>query len=75
MKDHCRPQRALLAEGPFCKVEACECGTMHVSLGPITLRLRADVVESLWVTLGEALVVFGRKGREHAFAIERERLS
>jgi hypothetical protein len=74
MNDSCRPQKALLAEGPFCKVEACDCGTMHVSLGPITLRLRADVVESIWGTLGEALGRFGRASRRRS-QVERERLS
>ena len=72
--DTCRPQRALLADGSFCKVECCECGTIHVSLGPMTLRLRADVVESIWVTLGEALTRFGHTARR-APAIERDRLS
>jgi hypothetical protein len=74
MNDTCRPQRVLLAEGPFCKVESCECGTIHVSLGPITLRLRVDVVESVWMTLGEALTQFGRTARRRP-AMERERLS
>lgn len=74
MKDTCHPQRVLLAEGPFCKVEGCDCGTMHVSLGPITLRLRADVVESVWTTLGESLVRFGR-ATPRARQVERERLS
>ncbi|MBL8611951.1 MAG: hypothetical protein JNL38_31700 [Myxococcales bacterium] len=49
------PERRRLAEGPFASVEACPCGVLHVSLGPLTLRLRADVVESIWLTLGEAL--------------------
>jgi hypothetical protein len=74
MNDTCRPQRVLLAEGPFCKVEGCDCGTIHVSLGPITMRLRMEVVESVWGTLGEALVQFGRPSRRRA-SIERERLS
>ncbi len=72
--DSCRPQRALLADGPFCKVECCECGTIHVSLGPVTLRLRAEVVESIWVTLGEALTRVGVRSRR-APTIEREHLS
>lgn len=69
MDDDCRPQRAMLAEGPFCKVEACGCGTIHVSLGPITLRLRVDVVESVVQTLSEALRMLGRTGSDkHARA-------
>lgn len=73
--DTCRPQRALLAEGSFCKIERCECGTMHVSLGPLTLRLRVEVVESVWITLGEALTRFHRGSPWHKPAVERERLS
>ena len=72
--DTCRPQRALLADGPFCKVECCECGTLHVSLGPLTLRLRPEVVESIWVTFGEALARVG-VGSRRAPSIEREHLS
>ncbi|MBX3206337.1 MAG: hypothetical protein KF764_14790 [Labilithrix sp.] len=74
MKDTCHPQRVLLAEGPYCKVEGCDCGTMHVSLGPITLRLRAEVVESVWRTLDESLVRFGR-ARERVTRAPRERFS
>ncbi len=48
-------KRRRLAEGRFVSVEACECGVLHVSLGPLTLRLQAEVVESVWLTLGEAL--------------------
>ena len=70
----CRPERALLAEGPFCKVESCECGTVHVSLGPMTLRLHPEVVESVWATLGVALGRSGRNARRAA-AVQRERLS
>jgi hypothetical protein len=74
--DNCRPERMLLAEGAFCRIESCECGTFHVSLGPITLRLRPDVVESVWSTLGEALMRFGRaKPHTHVPPFERNRLS
>lgn len=49
----------MLAVGDFCSVEGCGCGTLHVSVGPVTLRLRADVVASVWRTLGEALARVG----------------
>ena len=55
MSTDCASRRGLLSEGPFCKVEQCGCGTIHLSLGPFTLRLHPDVVESIWRTLGEAL--------------------
>jgi hypothetical protein len=47
--------REKLAEGQFCTVEACNCGVLHVSIGPFSIRLEAAVVESIWVTLGEAI--------------------
>lgn len=51
MHDH----KNRIAEGTYCSVDACECGVLHVTLGPLTVRLQADVVESIWVTLGEAI--------------------
>ena len=48
-------EKTRIAEGAFCTVDACECGVFHVTLGPITVRLQSDVVESIWVTLGEAI--------------------
>jgi len=47
--------RSRLAEGPVCMVEECSCGVLHLSIGPVTLRLQSDAVESMWATLGEAL--------------------
>lgn len=44
-----------LVEGAYCTVDACGCGVLHVSLGPLTVRLQKEVVESIWLTLGEAL--------------------
>ncbi|HVJ88785.1 MAG TPA: hypothetical protein VM580_03210 [Labilithrix sp.] len=75
MANSCQPQRILLAEGPFCKVEHCECGTVHFSLGPITLRLRVDVVESIWVTLGEALMRSSSPNGRRTNAVTNEHLS
>lgn len=54
MKD-CKPGRRILAQGSVCRVEACDCGVLHVSFGPVTLRLQREAVASLTRTLGEAL--------------------
>ncbi len=58
--------RIRLAEGPICMVEACQCGVLHLTIGPVTLRLQAEAVESLWVTLGEAI----RRHAAHEHAAE-----
>ena len=46
-----------LATGPVARIERCrDCGTIAVHLGVVTVRLDAVACESLWATLGEALV-------------------
>lgn len=54
MIDTCRPNRRVLARGPLCLVERCDCGVLHISLGGITLRLPADAVNSVRETLADA---------------------
>jgi len=51
----CHPVRRTIAKGHICTVEECSCGVLHVSLGVLTVRLQAEVVASVWATLGEAL--------------------
>lgn len=51
----CDSARSRLAEGPFCAVDACSCGTWHVSIGAITLRLSPEVATSIASTLRKAL--------------------
>jgi hypothetical protein len=51
----CRPQREILAQGPICQIEQCECGTVHVTIGPLTFRAHGEAIVSLWTTLGEAV--------------------
>lgn len=51
----CLPQRRLLAREAFCAVEQCGCGTLHVSVLGVTLRLPQEAVACLWETLGLAL--------------------
>ena len=55
MSDSCAPRRSRLAEGPFCQIDECGCGTIHLSVGALTLRLEPEVAESIWNTLGQGL--------------------
>lgn len=51
----CQPARRLIAHSPYCSVEECSCGILHVTLGVLTIRLQREVVASIWETLGESL--------------------
>lgn len=55
MGDECLHVRRVVASGPFCSVEECGCGVLHLSLGALTIRLQTEVVASVYQTLGEAL--------------------
>ena len=49
-----------LATGQVARIERCrDCGTIAVHLGAVTVRLDAAACESLWATLGEALIECG----------------
>lgn len=54
MDSSCRPHRELVASGPYCSIEQCECGTLHVTLGALTIRVTPDVLESIGITIREA---------------------
>ena len=54
-----------LAKGSVGHIQGCaHCGCMALTVGPITLRFEAAAMESLWNTLGEALMA--RHARERA---------
>lgn len=40
-------RRKLLAECSWGKLEHCSCGTVHFTMGPITLRLMPEVIAEL----------------------------
>lgn len=44
-----------LAQGPLCKVDVCQCGTLHVTVGMITLRFKPGAFRALCATLLEAV--------------------
>ena len=35
--------RESLAQGPHCKVELCQCGVLHVTMGPVTFRTTREL--------------------------------
>jgi hypothetical protein len=47
-------RRELLARSETASVERCACGTVHLTIGPLTLRLPPSAVESLASTLHES---------------------
>ncbi len=47
--------RATLAQGSCCKVELCDCGVLHLTVGPVTFRTTPDMTESFLSTLSEAV--------------------
>ncbi len=46
-----------LAKGSTAHIQRClHCGTLSMHVGPLTLRFDPGALESLWSTLGEALL-------------------
>jgi len=52
-KDHANSER--LAEGECRAVDLCQCGTLQLHLGDLSLRLSPDVAHSVLRTLAAAL--------------------
>ena len=73
MEFPCHPGRRLVARGEAATIEECACGTLHVTLGALTVRLRPEIVASLWETLGEALDVVDRRPTGGATPVARHR--
>jgi hypothetical protein len=46
--------RRVLASGDFAAVEQCSCGSVHVTIGAVTLRLQAAAIAPLATALSEA---------------------
>ncbi len=49
----CRPRT--LAERSHIRVDLCGCGQVHVSIGPVTVRLARDQYQALCATLLAAM--------------------
>jgi hypothetical protein len=48
-------RRTRLAEGSFAAIDECECGMLHLHLGPFSVRLAPEALSSLTETLGQAI--------------------
>lgn len=46
--------RRLLAASECMLVEQCSCGSVHVTIGAVTLRLASGAIPALAATLGDA---------------------
>jgi hypothetical protein len=51
-------QRSLLAAHRSLTVEECACGTMHVTIGAVTLRVTPEVMAEVAGALREAMEVW-----------------
>jgi hypothetical protein len=60
--------RTFLSRSGAASIEQCACGAYHVSVGPVTLRLRACEAADLHAALTDALAV---PPRQDATSIER----
>jgi hypothetical protein len=47
--------RTILARSPSAEVARCSCGHIHLSLGPVTIRMDEGTLHAAWHTLGDAL--------------------
>lgn len=46
-------ERRLLACGPCCVIEMCDCGAVHLTIGAITLRLRPEALTEIAAVIGD----------------------
>jgi hypothetical protein len=58
-------QRVRLCQGDCAEVSRCDCGHLHVSVGPMTLRVEEAVLRSLSETLGRAVAMLDRTAGCH----------
>lgn len=47
--------RTLLARSPSAEVTRCTCGHIHLSLGPMTIRMDEAALHAIWLTMGDAV--------------------
>ncbi len=60
MHDHSE----FLAGNPHCNVQRCGCGVVHITVGPVSLRLEPAAARELRDTLAVGLEVAARRDRE-----------
>lgn len=78
---HSTCTRTRLAESEVAAVDYCECGHMHLHLGPFSLRITPEALSGLLGTLGHAVAThaaLGVRGRERSnasVALEASRIA
>jgi hypothetical protein len=50
----CSEPRERVAHGPGCTVERCGCGTLHITIGPVTMRIERSMFVGVLPTLVSA---------------------
>ena len=60
--------RTRLAETEVAAVDLCECGMMHLHLGPFSLRLTPGALQGVLETLAEAMATQERRPASHRLA-------
>lgn len=55
------PYPKRIAQGQVVSVDSCDCGSFHVHVGALTLRLDVVMVRDLLATLGQAVAARAAK--------------
>lgn len=59
-ENHTCRARTLAEEGPI-RIDLCSCGQIHLTMGPLTIRLCATLVSTLSDSLRSALAQLDRR--------------
>lgn len=51
--------RYVIAQGPMSAVERCACGSVYLTVGPVTMKLHPEALTELRDTIARALRVLG----------------
>jgi hypothetical protein len=65
-------EHRVLAQGPNAQVQVCQqCGTLSLNVGAVTLRFHPAALESLWNTLGEALLALHAEAKSEVLSFAK----
>lgn len=65
-RPHATCLRTRLAETPVAAIDYCQCGHMHLHLGPFSMRLTPEALGGLMEAIGQALATQTASARELA---------
>ena len=63
--------RTRLAETAVATIDYCQCGHMHLNLGPFSIRLSAEALSGLMETIGEAMAAHDTTTRDVSTTVQR----